>query len=85
MGSLTSEFYRPCQACRNRLDLMCGDPVARGSWIEVRPADPRFDRNAITIRLGGRSRRSPSKVEVQVGSFLQRALFLAAVLTTFVL
>ena len=53
-------------------------------WIRFKPADARFEKNAFTIRFG-EDPNKPSKIEVQVGSFLQRAFFIAAVVTTFLL
>lgn len=67
----------PTLCGRGKLDLPC-PTEGGGRWIQVRRADPRFERNAVTIRFGPPSRDSPSRVEVQVGSLLHRALFIAA-------
>lgn len=65
------------------LDLDLRKP--RKGWIELRRADERFEDKAFVVRFGDSSPRRPSKVEVQVGGWLQRLLFVAALLFTFVL
>ncbi len=83
--SLTELRYRLPAPCYSKLDLnvRCGGYKGSGGWIEFKAADPRFEKNAITLRFGGPSPDSPSKIEVQIGSFLQTALFVAALVVTF--
>lgn len=78
-----SSLYCQEDCARSKLDLLRGSKA--GSWLEFKTADPRYEKNAITIRFGGPSPNSPSKVEVQIGSVLQNVLFLAALITTFIL
>ena len=68
--------------CKSKLDLLCGDVKRPQNFIEFKPAQERYQNNAITIRFGGPTKNSPSKFEVQVGSFLQKALFIVAVIVT---
>ncbi|HBL18421.1 MAG: hypothetical protein A2X36_14375 [Elusimicrobia bacterium GWA2_69_24] len=75
-------FSTGMQACP-KLDLLCR-PVRWGDAVEFKAAAPRFQENAITLRFGARTEPSPSKIEVQVGSFLKTALFVAA-LVAFIL
>lgn len=69
------ELSGPC----SKLDLLCGDAGHKIRWMEFKPAEGRYKRNAVTLRFGDRSAASASQLEVQVGGVMQRALFLAAV------
>lgn len=71
------------QCAGSKLSLDCGMRPYR--WIEFKSADQRYQQNAFTIRFGNSNQNSPSKIEVQVGNFLSKALFIAAVVVTFLL
>ena len=75
-------YQHPKYQCP-KLSLDCGRRP--GSWIEFKPLDPKYEKNAITLRFGERSESSPSKIEVQIGNALQTALFVAALIVTFAL
>ena len=48
--------------------------------------EPRFEKNALTVRFGGSTKQSPSKVEVYLGRFsnwAQSALVIAALVCAF--
>lgn len=71
--------------CRSKLDLICSEPRRPDRLIVVREAEPRFQGNAVTVRFGGEKKKGEPSLDVQIGSWLQRALFIAAVVTTFIL
>lgn len=83
-----SMFYderAPVPGCvRGKLDMIC-TPGSGNRWIEFRKAEPRHEQNAVTVRFGGTSKESPEKAVVQFGKFANVALFIAAVLFTFIL
>jgi hypothetical protein len=84
-GPPVEDFGYGC--LKSKLDLVCG-PGSSRRWIEFKPLAPRFERNAVTIRFGGSTKGSPSKLEFQLGrwgNWANSALFIAAIVATFLL
>jgi len=77
-------LYAPPGPCvQSRLQRRCGSQL--GGWIEFQPLEQRFAHNALTVRFGGAKDSPEPKVAVQVGRFSQAALFVAALIVTFLL
>jgi len=75
---------QPPSCVRGKLDLSC-TPGSGARWVEFQKSDPRFEHNAVTVRFGARTKESPSKLAVQFGKFANTALFIAALIVTFLL
>ncbi|MBI5242012.1 MAG: hypothetical protein HY926_16180 [Elusimicrobia bacterium] len=66
------------------LDLSCDITAGARSFDQIRPGDP-APVPALTIRFGGEKQPGKPSIIVRTGHILQTALFVVAVITTFLL